>query len=74
MSVLHKEGNLNYEVTSGFDQRFSLPVQQFVTWKLMNDKWDDYNEFYHATHLIEELKKNDDVWFDAHTLTKKMKL
>lgn len=73
MSVLYKEGNLKYEVVSHFEHRFLDPVQQYVSWKL-NNEWDDYNEFYHATQLMENLKKTKNVWFDSHTLTKEGKL
>lgn len=53
-----------------FDSRFMLPVSHFIQWKLDTGNWDDYNELYHATQLIEEIENDPEVWFESHCLIK----
>lgn len=74
MILLHNNQEIKCYVDTEFDIRYLSPVQKFVQWKLESNKWDDYNEFYHASKLIEQLKTHNDVWFDSHLLFKEDKI
>ncbi len=71
MVLLFNNQELKFYVDSEFKIKYLSPVQRFVQWKLENNKWDDYNELYHASKLIEMLKIQNDIWFDSHLLFKK---
>ena len=74
MILLYSNQELKFYVDSEFNIKYLSPVQRFVQWKLENNKWDDYNELYHASKLIEMLKIQNDIWFDSHLLFKEDKL
>lgn len=66
--MLLVQENAKFAVDTAFDFRYLSPVGQYVQWKLDYNHWDDYNELYHASKLVEDLKKHTDVWFDTHCL------
>lgn len=70
MDLLSHHGDLKFFVDTGFDIKYLAPVQKYVQWKLENNQWDDYNELFHASRLIESLKAAPNVWFDTHLLYK----
>jgi len=74
MVLLSNNQDLKFYVDSEFNIRYLSPVQSYVQWKLENNKWDDYNELYHASKLIEKLKIHHDIWFDSHLLFKEDKM
>lgn len=70
MILLYHNQELKFYIDTEFNISYLSPVQRFVQWKLENKKWDDYNELYHASKLIEILKTHNDIWFDSHLLFK----
>ncbi|HEY3389520.1 MAG TPA: hypothetical protein VGK38_08125 [Prolixibacteraceae bacterium] len=68
MEVLFERGDATFVFDKEFDIKYLSPVARYVQWKLENHRWDDYNEFFHAVRLIEDLKLDRDVWFDTHCL------
>ncbi len=68
MELLFERGNEEFVFDKAFDIKYLLPIDHYIQWKLENNRWDDYNEFYHASQLTEELKKQVNVWFDTHCL------
>jgi hypothetical protein len=68
MEVLLEQEKEKFVVDTAFDIKYLSPVGRYVLWKLENNHWDDYNELYHASKLVEDLKKYTDIWFDTHCL------
>ncbi len=71
MNLLAEKEDIKFKIDTSFDIRYLSPVQKFVQWKLENNEWDDYNELYHASKLIERLKTQENIWLDTHLLFKK---
>ena len=74
MILLHDHQNLKFFVDTEFSIPYLSPIQKFVQWKLESDNWDDYNELYHASRLIETLRTYHDIWFESHSLFKEDKM
>ena len=70
MNLLAEKEDIRFLVDTNFDIKYLSPVQKYVQWKLENNKWDDYNELYHASRLIELLKTQDNIWMETHLLFK----
>ena len=70
MNLLAEKEDIKFQMDTSFDIRYLTPVHKFVQWKLENNKWDDYNELYHASKLIERLKTQENIWLDTHLLFK----
>lgn len=68
MEVLQKRGGDQFILNHDFDISYLGPIGHYVQWKLGNNHWDDYNELYHATRLTNDLRQDDKVWFDTHTI------
>lgn len=68
MEVLLERGHERFVLDKKFDFKYLSPIGYYVQWKLESNNWDDYNELYHATKLIEHLKKDANLWFDTHAL------
>ncbi len=68
MKILDENAFGQFVLYTSFQSRFLSPIGQYVNWKLANGEWDDYNELFHATALIEKLQRNPVIWFDTHTL------
>jgi len=66
--IIFARNNEKYIVDKNFDIKYLTSIGQYVQWKLENNHWDDYNKLYHTAKLIEDLKKNTDIWFDTHCL------
>ena len=66
MEILLQRENEKFILDKKFDIKYLLPIAHYVQWKLENNSWDDYNEFFHATKLTEILKKDVDIWIDSH--------
>ncbi|MDN3595217.1 hypothetical protein [Zunongwangia endophytica] len=69
MKLLGTYKNLKYYLSNDIDPLYFSPILAFVKYKL-EVNWDDYNEFFHACRLFENLKKNDQVIVDSHLLFK----
>lgn len=74
MILLFDNQDVKFYIDTKFEIGYLSPVQSYVQWKLENNHWDDYNELYHATRLIETLKAHHDVWFHPHLLVKEDKI
>ncbi len=70
MEILLEKENLKFTVDKDFNLKYLTPILQYVGWKLENYRWDDYNEFYHATRLVAQYQSDPDLWFDTHLLLK----
>ena len=68
---LHTTSTHQFDLHEVFDIALLSPISEYVTWKISNNKWDDYNEFWNATQFSNELVKNEKVWFHTHTIKKK---
>ncbi|MEH6705323.1 MAG: hypothetical protein V7691_11045 [Galbibacter orientalis] len=69
MQELGRKGTVVFYIHAIFHYNFLLPIGKYVNWKLKND-WDDYNELYHAIQYIENIKKQENIWFETHTMEK----
>lgn len=69
MELLSTNNDLKFYVDQEFNIKYLSPIQKNVQWKLENDRWDDYNELYHASKFIENLKVYN-ISFDSHLLYK----
>lgn len=74
MILLSTNQELEFYIDKKFNIKYLSPILRFVQWKLENNKWDDYNELYHASRLIKMLKTHDDIWLDSHLLFKSNKM
>ena len=70
MELLLQRENEKFYIDHDFDVCYLAPIARYVLWKLESNQWDDYNELYHASRLIEQLKTHSDIWFNAHVLLK----
>jgi len=68
VEILFERDNEKYVLDTAFDIKYLSPVGHYVQWKLENNRWDDYNELYHATKLTFDYKKHNDIWFDTHCI------
>jgi hypothetical protein len=68
MEILHESSNEKFVLDKAFDFAYLSPIGSFVQSKLINKQWDDYNELYHATRLVEGLKKYTKVWVETHSI------
>jgi len=69
MKLLGTHKNLKYYLSNDIKAFYFSPILAYVKYKLDED-WDDYNEFFHACRLFENLKKNDKLSIDSHLLFK----
>ncbi len=74
MDLLYTAQNLKFYLDKTFSIKHLIPIQRYVQWKLENDKWDDYNEFYHATNFMEIIKSCNEIWLDSHLLSRNDKI
>ncbi|QNF34761.1 hypothetical protein HUW51_19255 [Adhaeribacter swui] len=70
MEVLLEKENYTFILDKQFDYKYLAPIGRYVQWKLEHQHWDDYNELYHATRLVENLLRNPEVWIDSHAILK----
>ena len=70
MELLLERDTIRFYIDRTLDIKYLSPIQSYVQWKLERNNWDDYNELYHASRLIERLKTHPDIWFDTHVLLK----
>lgn len=68
MEILLQDNELVYCMTSDFKEKYLLPVQAYVSWKLENDSWDDYNEFFHALRFFSSVRQEQNVWVHTHLI------
>ncbi len=68
MEILLERGNERFVLDKVFDIKYLDPIGQYVRFKSDSGNGDDYNELYHATRLIEQLKQDPALWFDTHVL------
>lgn len=68
MEVLHQRDNEKFTVDRTVNYKYLSPIGDFVQWKLENEHWDDYNELYHVTRLIEDIKKEQGIWIEIHSI------
>jgi hypothetical protein len=71
MQILQETEQIKFAVDTAFDSSYLLPVGRYMLWKLENRIWDDYNELYHATAFVENLKTYPDIWLHIHLFLKK---
>lgn len=74
MKVLQEIDNIKFTLNQNFNYSLLTPVGDYVNWKISNDQWDDYNELFHVSKLIESLSQNLDLWFDTHNIIKNNKI
>lgn len=70
MKLLYNEKEINFYLDKKFNIKYLLPIHRYVQWKIENDKWDDYNELYHASKFIENINNFSNVWIDSHLFFK----
>ena len=70
MEVLFEHENTSFCIENSPETEHLSPILSYIKWKLDSSQWDDYNEFFHACHWLEDLKKRSDVWFDMHLMLK----
>lgn len=74
MVLLTEKGPLRFFVDKEFEMTYLSPVQHFVQWKKDNEQWDDYNEWEHASKLVQQIQSEEDIWMDTHLLFKQERL
>lgn len=74
MQVLHQRANEEFIVDQNFHFEYFAPIGSFVQWKLATQQWDDYNELYHATRVVEAIKREPRVWMETHLLRRDQQL
>lgn len=74
MQVLHQRANEEFIVDQNFHYEYFAPIGSFVQWKVATQQWDDYNELYHATRVVEALKREPGVWMETHLLRRDQQL
>jgi hypothetical protein len=70
MKILYESSNEKFAVDKDFDFAYLSPIGIFVQSKLINKYWDDYNELYHATRLVEGIQKDSSIWMETHSIIK----
>lgn len=66
MTILNTNNNIDYIYQKDFNIQFLIPVASYVQWKLENEGWDDYNEFFHASRIIYQYIHAENVSLDSH--------
>ncbi|MBM7609783.1 hypothetical protein JOD29_003059 [Lysinibacillus composti] len=69
MEIIHKRNEITFGVATEFNSKYLTPIIKNLLYKAENE-WDDYNEVYHCTNLIEKVKKNKDMKMDFHVMLK----
>jgi len=67
--LLATKNEAQFILHKSFQASYLAAVGQFVQWKLAND-WDDYNELFHATKLVQQIAQTEGVWLHTHSLVK----
>lgn len=67
--IIGEKDQVHFVLHETFENRLLRPVGEYVNWKLVNG-WDDYNELFHCSKFIEELKNRAAVWWHTHTIEK----
>lgn len=65
--LLHREQGLAFFCSDTFDGSMLLPILRNLTAKAAQE-WDDYDELYHCTHLIEAARRDPSLHMDFHTM------
>ncbi len=67
MEIIDRRAGFVFGVTAKFEGRFLTPIIENLLVKSRQD-WDDYNEVYHCSKLIEKVKARPDITMDFHVL------
>lgn len=68
MEVLQEIDTVKFTLNKRFDYKLLAPIGDYVNWKMNNNQWDDYNELFHVSKLIENLKQDPEIWLDTHNI------
>ncbi|MFV0394244.1 MAG: hypothetical protein ACK5LC_07600 [Coprobacillaceae bacterium] len=69
MKTLHQKSNFYFNISNSFKSQFMIPVFNNCIIKA-KEEWDDYNEAYHFSQLVNTLQQNKDITTDYHYLLK----
>lgn len=67
MEIIDRRADLVFGISGEFEGRFLAPVIENLLLK-SKQGWDDYNEVYHCTGLIEKVKARPDITMDFHVM------
>lgn len=67
MEIIDQRSGYVFGVAKEFEGRFLAPIIANLLAKSQNG-WDDYNEVYHCTGLIEKVKARPDITMDFHVM------
>ncbi|MBC6611552.1 hypothetical protein H8B15_11490 [Hymenobacter sp. BT507] len=68
MQVLSHRNTEEFVVYKEFNYTYLTPINKYVQGKLEENRWDDYNELYHAIKLVETVQRAPDLWMETHCL------
>ena len=69
MEIINSANGICFEVSKEFQSQYLTPIIQNLLFKAEN-QWDDYDEVYHCSRLIQGVKKNKDMNMDFHIMKK----
>lgn len=69
MEIIHKKNDIDFGIATEFNSKYLTPIINNLLFKAENE-WDDYNEVYHCSSLIENVRKSKDMNMDFHIMRK----
>ena len=69
MEIIHKKNDIDFGVSTEFNSKYLTPIINNLLFKAENE-WDDYNEVYHCSSLIENVRKSKYMNMDFHIMRK----
>ncbi len=67
-TVLYQKGDLEFCFSDRFEGKFLVSLLENMKEKLLNEEWDDYDEFHHCCKIIHDFSQNPRLVMDFHTL------
>lgn len=69
MKISSSTNGIDFGISKEFKSEYLTPIIQNLFYKVEN-QWDDYDEVYHCSKLIQEVKKNKNMNMDFHIMKK----
>lgn len=72
-TILVRKNQLEFGLTTTFKGQLLVPIVKNVLYKAETE-WDDYDEVYHCTHLIERIRATGIMKIDFHFIRKNQQI
>jgi hypothetical protein len=69
VEIISTTDGIDFGISKEFQSQYLTPIIQNLLYKAEN-QWDDYDEVYHCSKLIQGVKKNKDMNMDFHIMKK----